>query len=156
MTGGAGDALLGSHAADALGEILEASADPALNKRGRQWSAYAGLTRWHRYDGYDRLLKPLLTKEVIGSVQGVMKLAAIVDHGHMMRGARHEAMADVALSNLFRAGAPAPSPRQKKLLKRWQKLGDPALDEAARAWAKCLDLDSGQRSRLARELGKME
>ncbi len=148
--------LVGSHAASALGELLEASEDPAQRKRGEQWSAYAGLTRWHRHEAYDRLLKPLLTKAVIGSDEGVAKLRVIAEDERMMRGARHEAMLVVAVSNLFRKGALPPSSKQKMLLRRWQRLDDPALADAARAWSRYLDLDPDARAALAEEISKME
>ena len=133
---------LGAHAAQTLGELL---VDAGERKAGLQWKAYAGLTQWRRYESYEGLIKPLFVGPNRCAPKTVAMLVAIADSAQLPRGARVEAMLQVAMAHLCDVAGP-PSKRQRRALAGWRAHVDPVLAEAATRFAELLDLDRETRA----------
>lgn len=144
---------IGAAAADALGDLWDGRNDSAMEGR---WRAYAGVTRWRRYEGYKDLITPLFERKYATTEEGIRWTAEIADAPGMLRGARAEAMLMVAVAHLRRPGAPPADAQQRARLAAWIKQSDPALADAAKSFVRLLDLDDVARKKIASEMARDE
>jgi len=125
-----------------------AKLDPDATRQDR-WGALAGAFRTRRLEEWKDI--PITSRAVTD--EQLSALERVIDSPGILRGARCEAMFQVAISHLARGGA-EPSSRQREDFARWSGLEDDRVAACAKHYGRILDLSPADRALLVEAIGR--